>query len=59
MGTELLAITAGIILHANPEWFDGAYTVGTVCLVYGIVVLALEILFFVGAAVLAFFGFRD
>lgn len=46
MGTEILAIIAGIILHSNPDWFNSAYTVGTVCMVYGIVVLVLELILF-------------
>lgn len=32
-------IIAGIILRANPLWFGGAATVGTVCLWFGIGIL--------------------
>lgn len=42
MGTELLLILVGVILRANDTWFNGAHTVGTVCLVVGIVIAVVE-----------------
>lgn len=58
MGTEILAIIAGLLLRANPQWFHGAHTVGTVALWYGIGVLAVELVVLVLIAVGAIFSSR-
>lgn len=49
----ILLIVAGIVLHANPGWFAGAFTVGTVCLWFGIGILALWALFVLIAFLIA------
>lgn len=42
----LLLVLAGIVLRANPTWFNGAHTVGTVCLDVGIVGFVLFVAIF-------------
>lgn len=40
-------LIAGFVLKANPQWFNGAHTVGVVLLVFGGVWLAIELIFLI------------
>lgn len=44
MPWSIIFIIAGIVLKANDEWFNGAETVGTVSLWFGIITLVVQVL---------------
>lgn len=56
--TLLLVFVAGVVLRANSGWFNGAHTVGTVCVAASVVALAIIVLFIVLAAVVVGFTRR-
>jgi hypothetical protein len=47
----ILLIIAGVVLRANPLWFNGAATVGSICLGFGIAIVALWVILLLLAAV--------
>lgn len=53
MPWSIIFIIAGIILKANDSWFNGAETVGTVSLWFGIATLAIQIALFAVVATAA------
>jgi len=46
MPWSIFFIIAGIVLRANDEWFNGAETVGTVSLWFGIITIAIQLIVF-------------
>lgn len=52
----ILLIIAGVILRANPAWFAGAATAGSVCLWFGIVILGLWLFIILVVFILALVG---
>lgn len=46
----IVSVIAGIVLRANPDWFNGAHTIGTVLLIVGIAICVVKALFFALAA---------
>lgn len=45
----IVLLLAGIVLRANPDWFNGAHTAGTVCLAFGLLGVLFVVLALVGA----------
>lgn len=46
----IVSVIAGIVLRANPDWFNGAHTIGTILMIVGIVICVVKALFFATAA---------
>jgi hypothetical protein len=52
MPWSIFFIITGIVLQHNDSWFNGAETVGTVSLWFGIITLAVQILVLVFAGIM-------
>lgn len=51
---SLWFILGGVVLRLNPEWFNGASSIGLVLLIFGGLIAIFEVIIFFGA-ISAFF----